>query len=73
MAMFSKLRFELDELGYTQTLKPECTPLVGKLLGDLKVTTENLCKYMNISQQAIEVSLTVNTFIFAYFQLPFKM
>lgn len=58
METFSKLRLELDELGYTQTLKPECVPLVGKLLADLKTTTENLCKYMKISQQAIEVSVT---------------
>lgn len=57
METFSKLRLELDELGYTQTLKPECVPLVGKLLADLKTTTENLCKYMKVSQQAIEVSL----------------
>lgn len=60
METFSKLRLELDELGYTQTLKPECVPLVGKLLGDLKTTTESLCKYMKISQQAIEVSMTFN-------------
>lgn len=55
METFSKLRLELDELGYTQTLKPECVPLVGKLLADLKTTTENLYKYMKISQQALEV------------------
>lgn len=57
METFSKLRLELDELGYTQTLKSECVPLVRKLLADLKTTTENLCKYMKISQEAIEVSL----------------
>lgn len=58
METFSKLRLELDELGYTQTLKPECVPLVGKLLSDLK-TTENLCKYMKIAQQAIEVNTSI--------------
>lgn len=56
METFSNLRLQLNELGYTQTLKPECVPLVGKLLEDLKTTTENLCKYMRISQQALEVS-----------------
>lgn len=53
---FAQVRKELDDLGYTETLKPECLPLVRRLLGDLKITTESLRKYMKISQQALEVS-----------------
>ncbi|CAH1098756.1 unnamed protein product [Psylliodes chrysocephalus] len=51
---FAQVRKELDDLGYTETLKPECLPLVRRLLGDLKITTESLRKYMKISQQALE-------------------
>lgn len=64
METFSKLRHELDELGYTETLKPECVSLVRKLLEDLKTTTENLCKYMKISQQAIEVRINITHLCF---------
>ncbi|XP_018573726.1 centrosomal protein of 135 kDa, partial [Anoplophora glabripennis] len=51
---FTILRQELINLGYTQTLKPDCVPLVDRLLSDLKTTTESLQKYMIIAQQAIE-------------------
>ncbi|CAG9823230.1 unnamed protein product [Phaedon cochleariae] len=54
MESFAKLRQELDTLGYTETLKIESLPLVQRLLSDLKVTTENLKKYMTVSQQALE-------------------
>lgn len=57
---YKKLRQELIELGYTQILKPDCVPLVDRLLSDLKTTTNSLQKYMNIAQQAIEVSLVKN-------------
>lgn len=60
---FMKLRQELIELGYTQMLKPDCVPLVERLLSDLKTTTGSLQKYMNIAQQAIEVSELENSFI----------
>ncbi|KAJ8938726.1 hypothetical protein NQ318_005580 [Aromia moschata] len=51
---FVKLRQELNDLGYIETLKPDCVPLVDRLFSDLKTTTQNLQKYMKISQQAIE-------------------
>ncbi|KAJ8919321.1 hypothetical protein NQ315_003905 [Exocentrus adspersus] len=51
---FTKLRKELNDLGYIHTLKPDCVPLVDRLLSDLKTTTESLQKYMKIAQQAIE-------------------
>ncbi|CAH1970630.1 unnamed protein product [Acanthoscelides obtectus] len=53
-SQFMNLRKELDELGYKQTLKIECLPLVSKLLSDLKTTTENLQKYMTISKNALD-------------------
>ncbi|KAG5872214.1 hypothetical protein JTB14_029823 [Gonioctena quinquepunctata] len=51
---FSKIRKELDDLGYKEALRPECLPLVRRILSDLKITTESLKKYMRISQQALE-------------------
>ncbi|XP_028141576.1 centrosomal protein of 135 kDa isoform X2 [Diabrotica virgifera virgifera] len=51
---FAQIRKELNELGYTETLRPECLPLVRRLLGDLIITTDSLRKYMKISQQALE-------------------
>ncbi|XP_057672202.1 centrosomal protein of 135 kDa isoform X2 [Diorhabda carinulata] len=51
---FAQVRKELDDLGYTETFRPECLPLIRRLLGDLKITTESLRKYMKISQQALE-------------------
>ncbi|KAJ8984602.1 hypothetical protein NQ317_006064 [Molorchus minor] len=51
---YTKLRQELDDLGYIETLKPDCVPLVDRLLSDLKITTENLEKYMKLTQRALE-------------------
>ncbi|XP_044253848.1 centrosomal protein of 135 kDa isoform X2 [Tribolium madens] len=49
-----KLRGELDELGYYLTFSHESVPLIEKLVGDLKTTTQSLQKYMKIAQNAIE-------------------
>lgn len=57
MDSYSNLVQELEDLGYIQTLKPECVPLVSKLLTDLKTATESLDKYVKLSQQALDVSL----------------
>lgn len=54
---FQQIRNELDSLGYTQPLLPECLPLVEKLLLDLNRTTTSLQKYLRISQYALEVSI----------------
>lgn len=51
---FAQVRKELDDLGYTETFRTECLPLIRRLLGDLRITTESLRKYMKISQQALE-------------------
>ncbi|CAG9764418.1 unnamed protein product [Ceutorhynchus assimilis] len=51
---YEEVRQELDSFGYIQKLVPECVPLVQKLLLDLKITTENLEKYMKISQRALD-------------------
>ncbi|XP_074038478.1 centrosomal protein 135kDa isoform X2 [Leptinotarsa decemlineata] len=51
---FSKIRKELDDWGYSETLKPDCLSLVTRIFSDLKVTTENLAKYVTISKQALE-------------------
>ncbi|XP_066149970.1 centrosomal protein of 135 kDa isoform X2 [Euwallacea fornicatus] len=51
---FKQMREELDSLGYFQKLVPESMPLVQKLLLDLYKTSENLQKYMKISQCALE-------------------
>ncbi|CAG9864322.1 unnamed protein product [Phyllotreta striolata] len=51
---FADVRKELDDLGYGETLTPDCLPLVRRLLGDLVITTDSLRKYMKISQQALE-------------------
>lgn len=61
---FEKVRCELDELGYYQKLSIESTPLVDRLLADLKITTQSLQKYMKIAQNAIEVNEVVKIMLF---------
>ncbi|XP_045478754.1 centrosomal protein of 135 kDa isoform X3 [Harmonia axyridis] len=49
---FSRIRRELDSLGYFQMLSLDSIPLVDKLLDDLKTTTVSLQKYMRLAQTA---------------------
>lgn len=54
-AKFSKIRRELDSLGYFQILSLDSVPLVEKLVGDLKTTTISLQKYMNLAKTSSKV------------------
>lgn len=65
---FQQIRNELDSLGYTQPLLPECLPLVEKLLLDLNRTTTSLQKYLRISQYALEVRAN-SRFIILYLKI----
>lgn len=65
---FQQIRNELDSLGYTQPLLPECLPLVEKLLLDLNRTTTSLQKYLRISQYALEVRVN-SRFIILYLKI----